>query len=80
MAVKVVVALVLVVLFLVFVMQNSDPVPVKFLFLDAQIPLFWVYVGCAAIGAAVMWLVGHSRRRTTKRYIKELERRLEDRG
>jgi uncharacterized integral membrane protein len=79
MAVKVVVALVLVVLFLVFVMQNSDPVPVKFLFLDAQIPLIWVYVGCAAIGAAIVWLLGHSRRRTNKRYIRELERRLEKR-
>jgi uncharacterized integral membrane protein len=79
MAAKVVIALVLIVLFLVFVMQNSDPVPVKFLFLDAQIPLFWVYVGCAAIGGAVTWLLGHSRRRTNRRYIKELERRLEGR-
>jgi uncharacterized integral membrane protein len=79
MAAKVVVALALVVLLLVFATQNSDPVPVKFLFLDAQIPLFWVYVGCAAIGAAIMWLLGHSRRRTSKRYIKELERRVEER-
>jgi uncharacterized integral membrane protein len=78
-AVKVVIALILVVLFLVFVLQNSDPVPVKFLFLDAQIPLVWVYFACAVIGGVVTWLLGHSRRRTTRRYIKELERRLAER-
>jgi uncharacterized integral membrane protein len=77
---KVVIALALTVLFLVFVIQNSKEVDVNFVFVDAQIPLVWVFLGCAAIGAIIASLLGRPRRRATKQLIRELERQREERG
>jgi uncharacterized integral membrane protein len=73
--VKVVLALALLVLFVIFVIQNSEPVPVSFVFTRAEIPLVWVFLGCALVGAAVAYLVGWPGRRAMRRYIRDLERR-----
>jgi len=51
MAFAIVVALVLL---LVFIVDNSDPVNVSFVFFDADISLIWVIVLSAVIG----WIVG----------------------
>jgi uncharacterized integral membrane protein len=72
--VKVVLALALLILFVIFVIQNSDPVPVSFVFTRAEIPLVWVFLGCALVGAAVAYLVGWPGRRASRRYIRDLER------
>jgi uncharacterized integral membrane protein len=74
--VKVVVGLILAILFIVFVAQNSKPVTVNFVFGDARVRLIWVFVACALIGGIVAFLLGRSGRRTNRRYIKELERRV----
>jgi uncharacterized integral membrane protein len=78
--IKLVVALVLVILFIVFVGGNSHEVPVNLVFTTASIRLIWVFVACALIGAVVAYLLGRSGRRNTRKYIRELERRLEERG
>ncbi|HEV3474216.1 MAG TPA: LapA family protein [Actinomycetota bacterium] len=77
--VKVVVGLVLVVLFVVFVTQNANEVEVNLVFVEASIPLIWVFLGCALIGGIVALLLGRPGRRASRKYIRELERRLGDR-
>jgi uncharacterized integral membrane protein len=78
--VKVVVALALVVLFILFIVSNTDPVDVSFVFGDVEnIPLIWVFLGCALVGALVAYLMGRGGRRATRKYIQELERRLKER-
>jgi uncharacterized integral membrane protein len=77
---KVVVALAILVLFILFITWNTDPVDVNFVFGDVEnIPLIWVFLGCALVGALVAYLLGRPGRRATRRYIKELERRLKER-
>ena len=76
-AVRLIFGLILVVLFLLFISANSDPVPVSFVFTDTEVPLIWVFLACALIGALVAYLLGRPGRRNTKKYIKELERRIE---
>jgi len=77
--VKVIVGLVVVILFIVFVAGNSHEVAVDLVFTTARVPLIWVFVACALIGALVTFLLGRPGRRATRKYIKELERRLGDR-
>jgi uncharacterized integral membrane protein len=77
---KVVVALALLVLFILFITWNTDPVDVSFVFGNVEnIPLVWVFLGCALVGALVAYLLGRPGRRATRKYIKELERRLKER-
>jgi uncharacterized integral membrane protein len=74
--VKIVVGLVLLVLFVVFVTQNAREVEVNLVFVNASIPLIWVFLGCALIGGLVALLLGRPGRRASRKYIQELERRL----
>jgi uncharacterized integral membrane protein len=77
---KVVVALLLLVLFILFIVSNTDPVDVSFIFGDLDnVPLIWVFLGCALVGALIAYLMGRGGRRASSRYIKELERRLKER-
>lgn len=78
--VRLVLGLTLLVLFVVFVTQNSDEVPVHFVFTETRTPLAWVFLVCALIGGLVAYLLGRQGRRSSRKYIKELEKRLEDRG
>lgn len=78
--VKVIIALVLLILFVIFVAQNSQPVSVNLVFVTTEVRLIWVFVGCALIGAVVAFLLARPGRRASRHYIKELERRLEERG
>jgi uncharacterized integral membrane protein len=74
--VKVIVALVILILFIIFVAQNSQPVTVNLVFGDTRVRLIWVFVACALIGGIVAYLLGRSGRRASRRYIRELERRV----
>lgn len=74
--VRVIVGLVLVILFIIFVAGNSREVTVDLVFATAEVRLIWVFLGCALIGALVAFLLGRPARRNTKKYIRELERRL----
>jgi uncharacterized integral membrane protein len=79
-AIKVGLGLFLLVIFILFIIQNSNPVLVNFVFFRANIRLIWVFLGCAVIGGVIAWLVGRPRRRAMKRLIDELERQRRDRG
>lgn len=75
---KIIIGLVLAILFLLFIVQNSKPVQVQFLWLDGRAPLVWIFLICAAIGAVVLALFQRPSRRTMRRYIEELERQREE--
>src|SRR3989304_1366701 len=77
--VRAVLGVAILVIFVVFVVQNSDEVPVTFLWMEARVPLVFVFVACALIGALVTYLLGRPGRRAQKKYIQELERRLGER-
>jgi uncharacterized integral membrane protein len=76
--VKVIVGLVVLILFIVFVAQNSQPVTVNLVFGDTRIRLIWVFLACALIGGVIVYLLGRPGRRASRKYIRELERRLEE--
>ena len=78
--VRLVLGLVLLVLFIIFVSSNSDSVEVDFIFVETRTPLVWVFLVCALVGGLVAYLLGRSGRRATRKYIKELERKLEGKG
>jgi uncharacterized integral membrane protein len=75
---KLILGLALAILFVIFVVQNSQPVNVQFLWLDGRAPLVWIFLICAAIGAVVLALFQRPSRRTMRRYIEELERQREE--
>jgi len=77
--VKVIIGLIILILFIVFVAQNSQPVTVNLVFGDTRVRLIWVFVACALVGAVIAYLLGRPGRRASRKYIKELERRLEER-
>jgi uncharacterized integral membrane protein len=77
--VKVIIGLILLILFIVFVAQNSQLVTVNLVFGDTRVRLIWVFVACALVGALIAYLLGRPGRRASRKYIKELERRLEER-
>ena len=79
-AVKVGLGLFLLVIFILFIIQNSNLVLVNFVFFRANIRLIWVFLGCAVIGGVIAWLVGRPRRRAMKRLIEELERQRRNRA
>lgn len=78
--VRIGIGLVLLILFVIFVSLNSDSVRVRFIFFETRTPLVWVFLICALIGGLVAFLLGRTGRRASRKYIKELERRLEERG
>jgi uncharacterized integral membrane protein len=73
-ALKVGIGLFILILFVLFIIQNSGRVPVDFVFFTRRIRLIWVFLACALIGALITWLVGRPRRRAMRRLIEELER------
>ena len=77
-AVKIAIALLLVILFVLFIVRNSRPIGVDFVFFDITVRLVWVFLACAVIGGIIAWLVGRPRRRAQKRLIEELERYRKD--
>jgi uncharacterized integral membrane protein len=78
--VRLALGIILLTLFVIFVSLNSDEVPVHFIFTETQTPLAWVFLVCALVGGLVSYLLGRQGRRSARKYIKELERRLEERG
>ena len=56
--VKLVVALFLVVVFIVFIIQNSKRVPIDYVFFTRQSRLIWIMLACGIVGGVVGYLVG----------------------
>ena len=50
-----------------FAVQNTDPVPVTFLWMDGEYPLALVILITAAVTVLLTWLVGVAYRRRRKR-------------
>jgi len=69
---KLIVAGVLIVVILLFILQNGDRTQIQFLFLDGLYPLWTLLVVGAALGFAAGWLVSAARAR------RRLERRTRD--
>ena len=69
---KLIVAGVIVVLLVVFLLQNAEKAKIRFLFLDGTYPLWLLLVVGAALGFAAGWLVAAARGR------RRLERRAKD--
>jgi uncharacterized integral membrane protein len=68
---KLIVAGIVVVVILLFVLQNGERARISFLFFDGQYPLWVLLVIVAVLGFVVGWLVSAARRR-------RLERRARD--
>ena len=69
---KLIVAGVLVLLLVVFLLQNAETTKIRFLFLDGTYPLWSLLVVGAALGFAAGWLVSAARGR------RRLQRRAQD--
>jgi len=61
----------LAIVFLVFVAQNHDKVPVHYVFFTKDSYLIWVMLGCGIIGFVVGWLWGRPARVISKRSRKD---------
>ncbi len=61
------VAVGIVLLLAIFVVRNSQRVPVDFVFFTREARLIWVMVACAALGGIVGYLVGRPPRRLRRR-------------
>ena len=72
---KVAFGVLVLVLFVLFIIRNSRPVAVDFVFASVRVRLVWVFLACALIGALVAWLVGRPRRRAQRRLLEEMDRR-----
>jgi uncharacterized integral membrane protein len=55
---RLIVALIVLVILLVFVLSNSESVPVSFVLTEREAPLIWVMLGCAVLGAIVGFIAG----------------------
>ena len=60
-------AVVLVVLLVIFVLQNTDKTDVDFIFTDVKMPLIFVLIGTAFVGAAASSLLQFVLRRRRDR-------------
>ncbi|TMM25194.1 MAG: LapA family protein [Actinobacteria bacterium] len=69
---KLIVAGVLVLLLVVFLLQNTETTKIRFLFLDGTYPLWSLLLVGAALGFAAGWLVSAARGR------RRLQRRAQD--
>jgi uncharacterized integral membrane protein len=56
------VVIVALVLLAIFVIQNSQSVPVEFLFVDIDTPLFFALIVAGALGAVIGWAAPRVRR------------------
>ena len=55
---KVVVALAIVVILMIFIISNSEGQEVNFVFFKRRPPLIWVMFACAVMGGIVGFLIG----------------------
>ena len=64
---KLIVAGIIVVVILLFVLQNGERTRISFLFLDGQYPLWTLLVVVAVLGFVAGWLVSAARRHRLER-------------
>jgi uncharacterized integral membrane protein len=65
---KVVVALGIVVILMIFVIANSKSTAVDFVFFTRQPPLIWVMFACAVLGGIVGYLIGRPGKQLSLRH------------
>lgn len=66
----------LVVLFAIFVVQNSQPAPVDFIFVQSSPRLIWIMIVCALVGGVVGYVLGRPGK--TMRFHRKSDRRDKD--
>lgn len=76
--VKIVIGLALLILFVIFIVQNSEEKTLRLIFTDVKVPLILALAGSAVLGALITLLLGWPYRRTLRRYIRELEHDRDD--
>jgi uncharacterized integral membrane protein len=54
----VILILALVILLFLFVIRNSQEVPVDLIFTKADVPMIWVMIGCIVAGGIVGFVIG----------------------
>jgi uncharacterized integral membrane protein len=55
---KLLVALFLVIVFIVFIIQNSDRTKIDYVFFSRETRLIWIMLACGIVGGIVGYLVG----------------------
>jgi uncharacterized integral membrane protein len=71
---KVVVALAIAVILIIFIVSNSQPVKVNFVFFTRRPGLIWIMFTCAVLGGILGYLIGRPGRQV------RLHRKREDEG
>jgi uncharacterized integral membrane protein len=69
--VKSLVALAIVVILIIFVVANSKPVPVSFVFVKRTPKLIWVMLACAILGGIAGYLIGRPGKQVHLRHPRE---------
>jgi uncharacterized integral membrane protein len=69
------VALAILVILIIFVIANSDPVKVNFVFVTRHPRLIWVMIFCAVLGGILGYLIGRPSRQAARTKAKEEKRR-----
>lgn len=62
--IRVLLALGIAVLLIIFIVSNAQPVAVDFVFVTRSPRLIWVMFGCAVLGGAIGYLIGRPGKRT----------------
>jgi uncharacterized integral membrane protein len=71
---KVIVALAIAVILIIFIVSNSQPVKVNFVFFTRRPGLIWIMFTCAVLGGILGYLIGRPGRQV------RLHRKREDQG
>ena len=73
--VKLLVALFLVVVFIVFIIQNSDRTKIDYVFFHRDTRLIWIMLACGILGGIVGYLVGRPGKQIRVRNQREPEKK-----
>lgn len=77
---KLLVALFISIVLIVFIIRNSERVPIHYVFFTANNRLIWVMLACAILGGVVGYLIGRPGKQVRLRHRKDQEQDPEKKG
>jgi uncharacterized integral membrane protein len=77
---KLLVALFISIVLIVFIIRNSERVPIHYVFFTANNRLIWVMLACAILGGVVGYLIGRPGKQVRVRHRKDPEQGPEKKG